>query len=568
MLRSHRVSSEKLWSHVGVRMGKDSSGLVKRSPTCCPLAGQPNKNRHHHNWSKHLHYRSFSSGTTGLIKEQSTPSTSSSGKTPAQGPPPKDGNVLVSAAKEAQRLSDLAAKSRPEKTVNPTAAEAAPKTWREPSTLTWESVHKREVDEETIQSALESAQALLFVTRLDMSSPLRDAIRDRHEASPEIQKQISSLHRAFLAVTSWCLDVVTMAQKPDPRMLDMGLQVARRAHQLQLPFHMPLYIRLMNAVAEHHDPKNSSSSSSNRNNNKNIRNATGALILELAGRATVMLGPAAIESSQLFFREPLEALVNRRCFGDVAAVLRGIESQYSSLELDKGTLLKLLVALEIAVSEDNNNNDDDETEAKHWEDTADVLEILNLADPYLWKTITSLTSLSDIWNRNQDKKREKREELQRSMRRSEPQPTIVHEKLLPSTPSRESVEARRAAPVRRKRSTESYAKKDDLYYFRGWIYQSESPSEHEVLPDITAQIEALYDGKDFRYSEDLERQILKTNMLEYDEDEAGISHMHDDLDMFGDELFSDDEEDFFDLISDDSDDDDDDGDDDDEENGS
>ena len=423
-------------------------------------------------------------------------------------------------------MSDLAKKCRKTTTLE-TAA-----TVKQASPLPLKAVTK-EADEATIQNAIEAAQALLFVTRL--ASPLQDAIQqDPKTASVDIQKQIISLHKAFLAVTSWCLDMLNNHNTNNKVLLDMALQLNRRAHQLQLPFHMPLYSRLMTNVAQHYDPNNVISNSNPQPRNK----PTAAdLVLEIAGRVTTMLGPDAI-SSQVF-RDPLETLTRRRQFGDVVAILTRLENNTDEfrniLEIDKGTLLRVLFTLEFTLRQDNATD--------NWEKTADVLEILNLADPYLWKTLTPLTSLSEVWNRKREREEQVRTVLEQENDGEEEQQT---DKLLPTRPSAkgESSTTRR----RRKRSLDSYKKKDDLYLFRGWIYQSESPSEHDVLPDITSQIEALYDGKDFRYSEELERSILKRNM---DDDDDDVDMNVDDLMHFDDDTDYSDDEDLFDVSDDD-----------------
>ncbi|CAB9502200.1 expressed unknown protein [Seminavis robusta] len=451
MLRSgHRISTEKLWSLVG------HGGGVGRRPSSC--VG-----------------RAFT-----VVKESATTPL-----TPLTTATPKGGNVLGSAAEEAQRLSELAAQCRrveakkPETIMKQKPVITTTTTTTTPSPLSLE-------DEKALESALDGAQKLLSVTT--KSSPLLDAIQNKPTANPDIQRQIACLHRAFIVVTSWCLDVVD--RTCDKTALDKALQVARRAHQLQLPLHVPLHQRLVVAIAQHYDPIATSVPK------HRVRSPAG-LILEIAERAAVSFDRTAVATSP-FFRDALVALAQRHHYHDILTLMRGMESQFRIVELELETLAQLLAVLQDQC--DNDNNDIAVTDQK------DFYEILSRLNPYVWKTMSQYSPLTERLT---------------TTTKQQPQQSV-----LPTTPTPKP--------------------KDDWYYFRNWIYQTDSP--RQVLPDITAQMDDLYAHNELRYSEALERSILKSLMADfedsyYDDEELEMLSEEEDEGEDTDYFHSDDDED-------------------------
>jgi hypothetical protein len=70
--------------------------------------------------------------------------------------------------------------------------------------------------------------------------------------------ETASLHRAFLAMSSWCLDHAQPNEalvddvEQQTVALEAALALARRAHVLTFPLHLPLYRRLMETLASGH----------------------------------------------------------------------------------------------------------------------------------------------------------------------------------------------------------------------------------------------------------------------------------------------------------------------------
>jgi hypothetical protein len=463
--------------------------------------------------------------STGLVKEKHPSLTITTNEATLQCAA-AEVSVLGSAAQEAQRLSELAAQCRSKKQKDNNSnvvSKAVAAEVRKP-TLT--------ADEKTIEGALEGAQKLLFVTT--RSSPLQDAIQNKQGADPKIKRQISCLHRAFLAVTSWCLNVVDTTGNGDPRVLEKALEVARRAHQLQLPFILPLHQRLMAAIATHYDPQVHYRRSGAPPRNK-LR-TPGGLILEIAERASCSLGPQAISSSH-FFRDALVALAKRRRYNDIVVILRGMESQFRIVELELDTLAHLLAVLKDTVEEEERQ---DSAELPSLSDNADFLEILNLLNPYVWKTMSNYRTLSHILTKN--KTQHIRDEMHRKGKSLGLEDTMIegllpprdHDSVLPTSPSHLA----NSSTERRKRTTTT-TNNDELDDMASWVYCRERYS----LPDIGIQIEKLYQDQEYRYGNELELLIL-TRMAdeEVDDDDDDDSNesrgdrMEDDFPIEDDDL--------------------------------
>lgn len=241
-------------------------------------------------------------------------------------------NALFFAAQEASRLSKLAAKE-----------------------------NKRGIafTEGSVQLALDAASALLIISR--PSNFLADAILHRSNKNTNLHSnkntkmnqnapQIASLHRAFLEITSWCIDLVPYRYEQqqlqvhqqqqqqqqdlatmDNAVLDRSLTLARRAYDLQLPFHLPLYTRLMEAVAQH-----------------KTDDSIASTILDISSWVTATLD-APVDAA--FFSHTLTTLVRRQQLGQVVDLLKGMQILHNIPHLDPATTTEMLTLLRDAVRE-------------------------------------------------------------------------------------------------------------------------------------------------------------------------------------------------------------------------
>jgi hypothetical protein len=121
-----------------------------------------------------------------------------------------------------------------------------------------DSVRNGAVGEDEIvqQEVIEAANTLLIVSN-DSSAFQNLMMLKKTSHAP----QIASLHRAFLVLTTQCLDCVRIVAASEEinettekdahlqALMDPALALARRAHDLGFPFHLPLYQRLMETVA-------------------------------------------------------------------------------------------------------------------------------------------------------------------------------------------------------------------------------------------------------------------------------------------------------------------------------
>jgi len=257
------------------------------------------------------------------------------------------------------------------------------------------------------QQALDAARSLLIVSR--PSNALADAIlAAQHQSSssslvtnlatpapqppppPPPCAEIASLHRAFLAITSWCLDVLEAKQQQEQQqqqqqqqlrneeedqptttatirtddILDRTLTVSRRAHDLNLPFHLPLYQRLMEAVARQqqnrashpplHDLENSTSAATTA--------TTVRTILEIASWVASQLNATAVTAN--LFVPALRILMDHRQYPAMAQLLASMQSIYGLADLEHDVALDFWNQLRDSSSRrhqaDDDNDDNDE----------------------------------------------------------------------------------------------------------------------------------------------------------------------------------------------------------------
>ena len=209
-----------------------------------------------------------------------------------------DPKILFGAAQEAKRLLDVNANHRRTTTGNS-------------------------------QSAMAAADALL-----DASRSLNPTLLKESSA------QVATLHRAFLDLTSCCLDHIQTDETPlvlegkdSQPLLVKALCLARRAHELDLPLHLPLCQQLMETVSRCDEIPE-------------MRNSSAGIILEVSGWvASTMDGPL----DALGFRSCLYQLIETGRLDCAHDVLVGMAVCHNVRELDLTTTVDILLLLKKAV---------------------------------------------------------------------------------------------------------------------------------------------------------------------------------------------------------------------------
>ena len=203
----------------------------------------------------------------------------------AVGPPSSVPHVLEVASSEARRVISRA----PRRSSSPTVSSSP-------------------------REAVEAAQAMMALTSPTKS--LAEAIL----ANKTSVEQVACLHKAFLAVTSWCISLVSM----ETSLVDCGLDLARRAHDLSLPLHLPLYRSLATAIAKHSDDE--------------VVDA----ILETANLAVSALH-VTLEGS--FFSDAILCLVEKKQISQAIELRTAIKDRYDVERLDNKAELEILNAI-------------------------------------------------------------------------------------------------------------------------------------------------------------------------------------------------------------------------------
>jgi hypothetical protein len=131
--------------------------------------------------------------------------------------------------------------------------------------------------------------------------------------SPETQKD---LHRSFLVVASLCLT--------HPPQVELALELARRAQLLSMPFHLPLYQKLVTALAIHRHQK------------------PGPLLLEVSLWASVALN-TSLQAS--FFSDAMVALVQRSLYREALDLKSALKVQHGIEGLEGTASIRMLCQL-------------------------------------------------------------------------------------------------------------------------------------------------------------------------------------------------------------------------------
>jgi hypothetical protein len=195
-----------------------------------------------------------------------------------------------------------------------------------------------------IQQAVDAAESLLNTTNATI--PLARTINQGRADGDVI-----SLHRAFLSVIQWGI----LLQNP---LVDSLLRLSARAHDLTLPFHIPLYKSLTKLIGEHL-PLNSSAEN----------------ILMVAGWARDEFGPLSAD----FFSDSLLALVDRQRLNDVAHIIKGMKSVHQIDILDECLTKALLRRLKSTTRSSQENH---QNKSRLEQDSLDVISLL---EPSIWK---------------------------------------------------------------------------------------------------------------------------------------------------------------------------------------
>lgn len=169
---------------------------------------------------------------------------------------------------------------------------------------------------QSAQEAIDAAKAMMTLT--SNTKLLAEAILE-NKANAE---QVASLHQALIAVTSWCTSLV-LPENVD--LLQHALDLARRAHELSLPLHLPLYKSLVTAIAQYSQEE------------------TKVLtILETANLAVSALNTPFQPS---FFSDALIELVNKGEIKNAVLLKKGIQTRFDVEHFDMATMLDLLGSL-------------------------------------------------------------------------------------------------------------------------------------------------------------------------------------------------------------------------------
>ena len=239
---------------------------------------------------------------TNLLSRYFCCSPSPTGESKAEPSSASDSRALLYASQEAERVLQLA------------------------------STRGRNLGPESATDSLSAANALLLVS--NPSNRLVECILHKTSTS-----QIGSIHRAFLAMISWCLDTVEFSEgssvvEEQTVTLEATLALARRAHDLRLPLHLPLYKRLMETFAT---GKHASIG------------APVQLITEIASWVVDALD-APMEAS--LFRSCICRLIEGRRLSDARELLTIMKIHYGIELLDFETTTEVLLSLRTIVEEE------------------------------------------------------------------------------------------------------------------------------------------------------------------------------------------------------------------------
>ena len=198
-------------------------------------------------------------------------------------------------------------------------------------------------DDKSEQEVLNAVNVLLLVSNdpvlQNFIATSSTRLKESTAASNElVAKQIATIHRAFLSLTKQCLDHCSNDAEHPSTMLVPALELTRRAHvQLNLPFHWPLYKRLMEIAA-------TCTPTGGRNTN-----AAVDTIVEIVsfGKA---LSPEVVRSAALY-KPVLTIWIRQGRLKEVVRLLQAMENRFQVQSWDRPTVTDIYVELHRAVKD-------------------------------------------------------------------------------------------------------------------------------------------------------------------------------------------------------------------------
>lgn len=323
-----------------------------------------------------------------------------------------------------------------------------------------------------VQEAINAAETLLDATNI--TSTLTDLIRSN---SNQQQQQVASLHRAFLTVTEWSAGLVSSSSHhslSEHPLLDSLLRLTVRAHQLDLPFHLPLYQKLANAVAQ--QPSNIHSQSK--------------WILQIAHWARGQIGSLPPD----FFDASILTLTKRQKSKDVVTLLQAMNKNPNMMKpLDQNTTKQILLNLKGGIRSMWNKKG---TNMSLLEE--DCREIVCLLEESIWNLVDPCNDLDadDKMNMNYGP----REIIEDVIFSSEEDLDMEELMFLQDAYNEWQAQHEEKGAMRRPTPLLTEEEEFDMLYTR-------SLDRKDGLPDITFQITKHSKQETLRYSQEMEREI-------------------------------------------------------------
>jgi len=366
------------------------------------------------------------------------------------------------------------------------------------------------------QEAIEAAKAMMALT--SSTKPLAEAILENKAGA----EQVACLHQALIAVTSWCITLVPM----EASLLDCALNLGRRAQELSLPLHLPLYRSLATAIAQYSEEEDAV-----------------ACILETANLAVSAL-KVTLQGS--FFSDALLALVEKQQIKQAVELQKTMKYRYDIERMDMKVSMDILQALKTYVEARVNNpsadtNDDDDT-MELFSMLRDSMEAtrkeqLNQArmDALADQFASDGESLSDVWNQldefdeypddddeeeDDDIDAEDMESMLETMEEIGKSVKDMHARLddVENLMSRlkslvTNVESGNDETGSMPKDKENSDEEECNQVTKEMLYLRDSSSW--MLPDVTLQLVELNGGRDVFYTPQYEEQLIREEIFNY-----------------------------------------------------
>jgi hypothetical protein len=223
-------------------------------------------------------------------------------------------------------------------------------------------------DDRIVQKELvEASEKLLLVSNATMK--LKDLV---HQKRPTDANHISTLHRAFLVLTTRFLDCMQILSNSNENthssssgteiLMDQALILTRRAHELGFPFHLPLYQRLMESVVTTHSKTSKIPDT----------------IFEIASFTDTLGGTSVVDSE--LFRPAILALIDDQNFPQVIHVMKAMKNQHDIQIFEPQSTFDIFTSIFETVRQCLTNR-----EFPSLLFMADVREIVQMLEPSLFK---------------------------------------------------------------------------------------------------------------------------------------------------------------------------------------